>query len=149
MWREFPVTDPMELLKLAALDADDLGVISAHVQDAVLKVGDLKYLRQARKFALVANRFVWDAEGDKERRLAGLHFERVLSVQSHRVNMGDTGGVLSLLSISFAPGEVPSGVVALNLSGGGVIRLDVECIEARLADLGPAWDTVNTPSHDK
>jgi Protein of unknown function (DUF2948) len=139
----------MELLKLAALDADDLGVISAHLQDAILKVGDLKYLKKAKTFAAIASRFAWEVEAEKERRLAGLQFARVLSVQSHRVAMGDPTGVLSLLSMSFTATDEPSGVITLNLSGGGVIRLQVECIEARLTDLGPAWDTANMPSHDK
>jgi Protein of unknown function (DUF2948) len=149
MWHGSPGIDTMALLKLAALDADDLGVISAHVQDAVLKVGDLRYLKAGKKFALLAHRFAWEVDGEKERRLSGLHFERVLSVQSHRVSLGDAAGVLSLLSISFTPADEPSGVIALNLSGGGAIKLTVECIEARLADLGPAWDTAHTPGHDK
>ena len=139
----------MEPLKLGAFDADDLGVISAHLQDAILKVGDLKYLRKAKTFAAIASRYGWEVDGAKVRLLCGLQFARVLSVQSHRVAMGDPLGVLSLLSISFAPSEKPSGVVTLNLSGGGVIKLTVECIEARLADLGPAWGTAHRPDHDR
>ena len=139
----------MDLLKLAALDADDLGVISAHMQDAVLKVGDLRFLKKAKKFALAANRFVWEREAEPQRRETALHFERVLSAKSHRVTMGDPAAVLSLLSIDFAPAEEPSGTVVLNLSGGGAIRLEVECIEAQMQDLGPAWDTAKAPSHDR
>jgi Protein of unknown function (DUF2948) len=139
----------MDLVKLAALDADDLGVISAHMQDAVLKVGDLRYLKKARKFALAANRFAWERENEPQRRETALHFERVLSAKSHRIRMGDPTAVLSLLSIDFAPGDQPSGIVVLNLSGGGVVKLEVECIEARMEDLGPAWDTEKVPSHDR
>jgi hypothetical protein len=139
------------LLKLAALDADDLAVISTHMQDAVLKAGDLSYLRKARKFALVANRFVWE-HGRRpehfERRQTGLHFERVNKVMAQNIRRDDAGAVLSLLSIGFEAGETPSGAIVLDFSGGGSIRLEVECIEARLSDLGPAWATEHIPQHE-
>jgi len=139
------------LLKLTALDADDLAVISAHMQDAVLKAGDLSYLRKARKFALLANRFVWE-HGPRaehfERRRAGLHFDRVNRVTAQNIRRDDRETVLSLLSIGFEAGETPSGTIILNFSGGGTIRLDVECIEAQLSDLGPAWATEHLPRHE-
>ena len=139
------------MLKLTALDADDLAVISAHMQDAVLKAGDLSYLRKARKFALLANRFVWE-HGPRaehfERRRAGLHFDRVNRVTAQNIRRDDRETVLSLLSIGFEAGETPSGTIILNFSGGGTIRLDVECIEAQLSDLGPAWATEHLPRHE-
>lgn len=139
------------MLRLTALDAEDLSVISAHMQDAVLMVGDLSYLRKARKFALVANRFVWE-HGAKaehfERRRAGLHFERVNKVMAYNIRRDDREAVLSLLSIGFEEGEAPSGAIVLNFSGGGTIRLEVECIEARIEDLGPAWATAHMPQHE-
>jgi hypothetical protein len=139
------------LLRLAALDAEDLAIISAHMQDAVLKVGDLSYLGKARKFALVANRFVWE-HGPRaehfERRQAGLHFDRVNKVMAQNIRRDDAGAVLSLLSIGFEAGETPSGAIVLDFSGGGSIRLEVECIEARLSDLGPAWATEHIPQHE-
>jgi hypothetical protein len=139
------------LLKLTVLDADDLAVISAHMQDAVLKAGDLSYLRKARKFALLANRFVWE-HGPRaehfERRRAGLHFDRVNRVTAQNIRRDDRETVLSLLSIGFEAGETPSGTIILNFSGGGTIRLDVECIEAQLSDLGPAWATEHLPRHE-
>ena len=121
------------------------------MQDAVLKVGDLSYLRKARKFALVANRFVWE-HGAKpahfERRQAGLHFDRVNKVMAQNIRRDDADAVLSLLSIGFEAGEAPSGAIVLDFSGGGSIRLEVECIEARLLDLGPAWATEHIPQHE-
>jgi hypothetical protein len=139
----------MPLLKLTALDAEDLKVVSAHMQDAVVLTGDIKFLKRAGKFALLANRFAWEEPGSRERRRSGLHFERVKAVSSRRIELGAQGLVLSLLAIRFEPGDAPSGTVVLEFSGGGSIRLEAECIEARLEDLGPAWDTPNVPSHDR
>lgn len=121
------------------------------MQDAVLKAGDLSYLQKARKFALVANRFVWE-HGPRaehfERHRAGLHFDRVNKALAQNIRRDDNEAVLSLLSIGFEAGEAPSGAIVLDFSGGGSIRLEVECIEARLSDLGPAWATEHIPQHE-
>lgn len=144
-------------LKLIALDAEDLAVLSAHLQDAVLRIGDAAYQPQAKRFALVANRFDWEeaiAASAKrrpayERRRAGLRFERVLAVQTHNVDPSDKDRVVSLLAIDWLPeGKGPGGHVSLLFSGGGIIRLAVECIESELADLGAAWATRSKPVHD-
>jgi len=136
------------MLTLAALDADDLGVISAQMQDAVLKLGDISYTPKRKQFALLANRYAWDAEGRRERRRSGLHFDRVLKATSHNIRQGERHAIVSLLAISFEPGESPSGMIVLTFAGGGAIRLAVECIEAALKDLGPAWETARTPAHE-
>jgi len=146
-------------LKLIALDADDLAVISAHLQDAVLKIGDLAFLPREKKFAAVANRFDWmDAIGkdgakdngyDKRyaRRRAALRFERVLSAQVQGLDLKSKSAVAELLAIRFEPGDPPQGQVTLDFAGGGAIRLKVECIEAELRDLGPAWEAKSRPQH--
>lgn len=140
----------MELLKLVALDADDLAVISAHLQDAVLKVSDLAYLPRERRFALVARRFDWEAQpGDgPRRRLAGLHFERVLSARTRGLDRSEPDAVLELLALTFEPGEAPSGAITLVFAGGGAVRLEVECVEAQMRDLGAAWRAGGRPAHD-
>ncbi|NNE23139.1 MAG: DUF2948 family protein [Rhizobiales bacterium] len=141
----------MDLLKLTALDDDDLSVLSAHLQDAVLRIGDIRYLPGEQRFVMVANRFDWQgATGNKAmRRRCGVHFDRVRAVQSKKVRLGADDAILSLLAIEFKAGrEAPEGSIELTLSGGGSIRLDVECIEANLEDLGPMWETGNIPSHD-
>ena len=135
-----------EALKLTALDAEDLAVISAHMQDAVLKLGDIRHLGSARQFALIANRFAWESD-QPERRRTGLHFGRVAKVSAQRIRQGDDNAVVSLLAISFEEKDPPSGDIVLTFSGGGAIRLEVECIEARLRDLGPAWGTARQPQH--
>jgi hypothetical protein len=138
------------LLKLTALDAEDLEVISAHLQDAVLLAGDIRYLKKEGKLALAANRFVWDGDArSHERRRSGLQFNRITAVRTQRIILADAQGVLNLLCIGFAETNPPSGIITLNFSGGGVIRLDAECIEARLEDLGPAWHTAHRPSHER
>ena len=140
----------MSNLKLTALDSADLEIISAHMQDAVITIGDIRFLKTSGKFALIANRFLWQAEKPPyERRRTGLSFDRVLDAKSQRIRQGADDAILSLLSISFTPDEEPSGKIVLTFSGGGAITLNVECIEARLDDLGPAWETPNFPSHDR
>ncbi|MBX9933873.1 MAG: DUF2948 family protein [Methylobacterium sp.] len=140
----------MELLKLAALDAEDLAVISAHLQDAILRAGDLAYLAPSQRFVLVARRFDWSAaEGEApRRRLAGIHFERVLAVRSRGITPGaNSDAVLELLAITFEPGEAPSGTATLVFAGGAAIQLDLECIEVQMKDLGPVWEAEGRPDH--
>jgi DUF2948 family protein len=142
-------------LKLIALDADDLAVISAHLQDAVVKVGDLAFLPREKRFAAVANRFDWmdaiekDGARDKRyaRRRAALRFERVLSAQVQGLDLKNKGAVAELLAIRFEPGDPPQGRVIVDFAGGGAIRLHVECIEAELRDLGPVWQSKSKPEH--
>lgn len=142
----------MDALKLIALDAEDLGIVSAHVQDAVMKVGDLEFLPAAKRFLLPMNRFAWEKKSGffrqhNERRRAVLHFDRVLDVKSSGIQRGKPEEVLSLLAISFVPLDPPAGLVELVFAGGGTIMLDVECIEARLADIGGAWQASGRPIH--
>ncbi len=141
-----------DCLKLLALDEEDLAVLSAHVQDAVLKVGDLVYLPKERRFAVGMNRFIWEkADGRRrnyERRRTALTFDRVLSVQASHIRRDRPEAVLELLAISFEPVDAPGGLVTLYFAGGGAVRIEVECIEVRLADLGAAWATMAKPVHD-
>jgi hypothetical protein len=142
----------MDLLKLVVLDEQDLTIVSAHVQDAVTKVGDLKYLEEAKSFVVPMNRFAWETQGGRmprtpERRNSVLHFDRVLAVKATGIARDRPAETLALLAIGFEPGATPAGAVTLTFSGGGAIRLEVECIEARLADLGGAWQAISRPRH--
>jgi len=136
------------MLRLTAQDADDLNVISAQMQDAVLRFADLTYDAKRRRFVLVANRFAWDDAEAKTRRRTGLHFDFVKSVQKQGFNDVGPQTILSLLAISFVPVDELSGHITLSFSAGHQLRLDVECVDAALADMGPAWSTETTPSHD-
>jgi Protein of unknown function (DUF2948) len=142
-------------LKLIALDADDLAVISAHLQDAVLKVAELAYLPKAKRFAAMANRFDWlealeDGKGGADgfaRRRTALRFERVLGAKVSGIDLKNGSAVLSLLAIRFEPKEAPGGDIVLVFADGGAIRLQVEVIEASLKDLGPIWQAKSKPQH--
>lgn len=141
----------MAELKLMALDAEDLQVISSCCQDAVLKVGDLDYLASKKQFALCLNRFAWELDGKSktsERRKSVLHFAQVKSVKISGIDRHDKEMVLSLLAILFEAGDEPSGEIELVFAGDGAIKLNVECIEAQLADMPAAWEAKGRPSHD-
>jgi len=142
-----------ELIRLAAFDEEDLAVISAHVQDAVLKVGDMVYLPKEHRFAIAMNRFTWErADGRRqrtyERRRTALTFDRVASAKVSHIERSRPEAVLELLAVNFDATDPPAGLVTLVFAGGGAVQLSVEVIEARLADLGPAWETGAKPSHD-
>lgn len=138
-------------LKLLALDSEDLEVISAHLQDAVVRVGDMGYARGDRRFALLMNRFDWESGAGRRdkglRKRAAIHFNGVQSVATAGFDPNAHDGVLELLAIEWAPIDGPSGIVTLNFAGGGTVRLGVECVDARLADLGAAWAATAKPAH--
>jgi hypothetical protein len=146
----------MEDLKLFAFDETDLTVISAHLQDAVMKVGDIAYLPKSNRFALVARRFDWQqaeeparAHGGANylRRLTALRFERVQNAQFQGLDPRAREVVLNLLAIQFEPADLPGGYVTLHFAGGADIRLEVECLELEMSDLGATWASANRPSH--
>jgi hypothetical protein len=138
-----------EDLKLVVLDADDLAIVSAHLQDAVAKIGDMAYLPGEKRFAMLVNRFDWSTAGKPEpvRKRAGIHFERVLNARMKGIDISKREAVLSLLAVEFEEAEAPSGAVTLHFSGDGAIRLEVECLEAALSDLGPQWPAQKCPQH--
>lgn len=138
-----------EPLRLIALDQDDLAVLSAHLQDAVVRVGDMVALGAEKRFVLAARRFDWEGAdiGQNRRRLAALHFDKVVAIRSLGLDPKAKEAVFNLLAITFELGEAPAGTVTLQFSGGAAIRLDVDCIEAQLKDLGPMWETQSRPGH--
>lgn len=137
-------------LKLLALDSEDLDVISATTQDAVIRVMDMGFAQADRRFAMLMNRYAWErgVGGKKgERKRAALHFDRVRAVKVAGIDTNAREGVLELLAIRFDETDTPSGVVELRFAGGGTIRIEVECLEARLQDLGAAWAARAKPEH--
>jgi hypothetical protein len=138
------------MLQLAALDEDDLKVVSAMVQDAVMTVGDARRLGGSA-FSLAMNRYAWDAvtgRGVGERHRALLQFARVTSVETNGIDRARPDAILSLLAVRFEPVAAPSGHILLDFAGGASIRLGVECIECRLIDTGAAWAAIARPSHE-
>jgi hypothetical protein len=145
-------------LRLLALDEEDLNVISAHLQDAVLKVRDMSLVPGTGQFAMAVNRFAREAGAARkgfrksyQRRRAALHFDRVKAVRSIGIDRSNPDQVLALLAVHFEPdlepANAPAGEVSLVFAGDAMLTLEVECIEARLTDLGPAWSTERAPHH--
>lgn len=139
----------MDLLKFVVLDEEDLEVVSTHVQDAVVKASEVMWRPQEKRLVVPLNRFDWEgaqaSAPEYRRRRAALRFERVLSCKCRRIDGKDA--VLNLLAVEFAETDAPSGIVTLTFSGGPAMRLEVECLEAELADLGPTWTAASCPAH--
>lgn len=135
------------MLQLLAEDPEDLSVISAALQDAVAKVGDISYEARSRRMTIVFNRFRWEA-GERQRVRSALQVGGVLSVQARRIRRERREGVLELLAIAFEPGEPPGGILTLSFAGGGDLRATVECVDAVLADVSTPWPTPRAPRHE-
>lgn len=138
---------PPAPLKLLAQDAEDLAVLSAALQDAVAKVGDIDYEPKARRLTIAFNRYRWEADGGQRVRSA-LQLAGVLGFQTRKVRRNAPDAVLEILAMTFEPGEAPGGVVTIACAGGGDLRATVECVEAVLADLSQPWPTPRKPAHE-
>ena len=144
----------MDQLKLIALDREDIEVVSAHLQDAVVKAADIRWRPSEKRVVVALNRFDWESANSNlpefRRRRAALRFERVSACKCRNcsaVEAVQTDRVLNLLAVVFESTDQPAGVVTLTFSGGAALRLEVECLEAELADLGPSWVTECCPAH--
>lgn len=137
-------------LNLGALDADDLGVIAALVQDAVLTATDMTYDRRARRFAMLLNRYRWevDGAGRTERVRSLLVIEDVTRVRTSGFDRHDADMVLSVLDIGFEEAEDGAGTLTVTLAGDGAVALDVECIDVRLRDVTRPYRAVSRKRPD-
>ena len=140
-------------LRLRAEDAEDLAVISACLQDALVSVRDLAYDREARTFVLVANRFRWESrgggpEGDApfERILCGVSFDDIDAVVYRGFHRSEEDRILSLLAIHASPGSAGM-TIDLEFAGQATIRLAAAAIRCRARDFGEAWPTQWQPGH--
>lgn len=131
---------PPEQLRLVALDADDLSVISAHVQDARIQASDIVWRQDEKRLVVGMSRLDWEqtlSGGTAPRRLiAALRFDRVLACKSRNIDLEAPEAVLELVGIEFHPTEPPGGSALLLFNHGGALRLDIECLECELTDLG-------------
>jgi hypothetical protein len=129
-----------EQLRLVALDPDDLSVISAHVQDARVQASDIVWRQDEKRLVVGMSRLDWEqtlSGGTAPRRLiAALRFDRVLACKSRNIDLDQPAAVLELVGIEFHPTEPPGGSALLLFNHGGALRLDVECLECELTDLG-------------
>jgi len=141
-------------VRLIAEDADDLSVVSALVQDAVLKVDNLLYDQKKRRFTLEINRFQWENSGkDQARRnrvRSLLAIDSVLAVQTRAVSKQDPDMVTSPLQLQLKPDEEPpGGLISILFSGDGELRLAVEALDVTLLDSAYVWGTRHVPDHER
>lgn len=141
------MADMPDPLRLLAEDADDLAVISAALQDAVARIGDIAYEKASRRLTVSFNRYRWERGGERVR--CGLQLGSVMEVKARRLRRHAKDAVVNLLAIGFEPGEAPGGALVLTFAGGGDLRVEVECIDAVLADLTAPWPTPRQPAHDE
>ena len=138
-------------LRLLAEDAEDLQIISAALQDAVGRVGDILYEPASRQLTLVFNRFLWERQdrGPATGRVrAALQFGSVMGVKARKLKREPKDAVVELLAVDFQLSEAPSGTVLLSFAGGADLALEVECLDAVLADVSQPWPTRRSPSHE-
>ena len=158
-----------ETLKLRARDADDLEMIAAILQDALVPRAEMKYQPDERRFALMLNRFRWEkmpqavdgaasaprpATGDGDARFAdqdaaafervhaALVFDRVRGVKHRGLDTAAKGGLLALLTLT-----LEGSFVFISFAGGAEIRLEVDRFSCHLEDVGEPWPTVWRPEH--
>ena len=140
-------------LKLIAKTVEDLRVISAHLQDSIVKTSDIANLKKNRIFLMQLNRFMWeDVEKGvfrKNKRIRTvLKFENVLTASSKNVNQKKNDRFLDFLAIESS--KMPDKNYEMNLifSGDIIIKLITEAIEVTLDDQGSPWESKNKPNHE-
>ena len=136
-------------LKLLALDREGLGVISAHAQNTCLRRSDMAWLPKQRRFVLAGMRYDWVGAktGPPERISSVLRFDRVLKVAHLGLADGDKHAPLNLLAVTFERTDPPAGMIFLVFADGGLVRLDVECLEVELCDMGRRVPAEECPGH--
>ncbi len=139
-----------EPLRLKVEDADDIEVVSAALQDAIAKVGDISYEPRARVLTIALNRYRWEGadRGRGQRIRSALQIGSVLAVRARRIRREPKDAVVQLLTMAFSPADPPGGQLVLSFAGGADLKVDVECLDAVLADLSQPWPSPRTPAHD-
>lgn len=137
----------MAPLRLTALDADDLGVVSAAVQDALVAVRDCAWLKDEERFVLLLNRFRWEAAPldatAHSRTHSALVFNEVKGVRHHHIPLGEPDRMLELLAVV----QDTPGSVTLRFAAGRAIRLEIGRLACHLGDVGEPWATPWKPAH--
>ena len=136
-------------LKLIALDGEGLGVISAHAQNTCVKRSDMAWLPKQRRFVLAGMRYDWVGAktGPAERVASVLRFDRVWRVSHIGLRDKKEGDVLNLLAITYMKTDPPAGMIILAFADGALVRLEVECVEAELCDMGFRQPAQACPGH--
>jgi len=140
-------------LRLLATSDEDLRVIAAHLQDAILTVKDAANLKKNRIFLIQLNRFMWeDVEKGvfrKNKRIRTmLKFDNVISVLSKNINTKKDKNFLDFLTIESNLLPDKSYEIKLIFSGNSVIKIKAEVIDVTLDDQGSSWESKTQPKHD-
>lgn len=147
------MSDGGDLLKLKAVDNDDLQVIAGALQDAIVPVLDIAYDAGERRFLFAANRYRWEKTTDSgnagdARIHCGVSFDNVMKVQRRGIDRLRPGAFLNLLTITLAAGPGGAGVVIeLTFSGEAAIRLETTGLLCHLEDFGEPWPAQRQPQH--
>lgn len=141
---DMPTGAAAEPLRLLAEDADDLHIISAALQDAIMRPVDIVWEPSWRRVTLQLSRFCWECGGTRV--MSAMQFGDVIAVKSRRLPRGPEHA-LELLAMDFEPGEAPGGRITLMFAGGGDLRIEVECLDAVLTDLSERWPARVAPTH--
>ena len=140
-----------EQLKLTALDADDLGVISAAVQDSLVAVRDCAYFKDEKRFVLLLNRFRWEADPTVEAAYSRTHsalvFNEVTAVRHHEIPLDEPDRMLELLALVLDYRGDGDRSVTLRFAAGRAIRLEIARLACHLGDVGEPWATPWKPAH--
>ena len=142
----------VENLKLIAKTIEDLRVISAHLQDSIVKTSDIANLKKNRIFLMQINRFMWeDVEKGvfrKNKRIRTvLKFENVIKVLSKNINLSKKDIFFDFLAIETNLMPDKNYEMKIVFAGDSVIKVLAEVIEVTLDDQGEAWNTKNMPKH--
>tara|TARA_B100002051_G_C16553312_1_gene543711 strand:- start:263 stop:706 length:444 start_codon:yes stop_codon:yes gene_type:complete len=139
-------------LKLIARTEEDLRVLSAHLQDAIINVSEIANLEKNKIFLLQLNRFMWeDVEKGvfrKNKRIRSIiKFENVIKVYAKNINLSKEDKFLDFLTIETRKMLDNNYEMRIVCSGDSVIKVEAEVIEVTLDDQGESWDTKNVPKH--
>ena len=139
-------------LKLIARTVDDLRVVSAHLQDAIVNINDIANLKKNKILLLQLNRFMWeDVEKGvfrKNKRIRSiLKFENVIKVKSRNINLAGKDKFLDFLTIETNQMTDNNYEMKILFAGDSILKVTAEVIEVTLDDQGEAWDTKNKPKH--
>ncbi|WP_035303422.1 DUF2948 family protein [Brevundimonas aveniformis] len=135
-------------LRLLAQDEDDLAILSAALQNAVIRRGDISWERRGRRLTARLTRFRWEADAECARVLAAVQLGDVSRVRARGMPKSPDA-MLELLAVSYEPEVPPGGAFTFMFAGGADLQADVECIDAVLADLTESWPARAAPAHEE
>ena len=144
--------DEKNNLKLVGKNEEDLKIISAYLQDSIVTIKDIVFLKRNRTFIMILNRFMWeDVEKgvfrQNKRVRCALKFEEVTKVQSQNINQKNKNNPLEYLAIKSSLIFDNIFKIKIFFSGGGIITIISEVIEVTMSDLGKSWNVKYFPAH--